>query len=138
VKIPAGILNVTEPLFETEAASVKRVAPSNRYTFLGVVSAETPILCKVTAVTVPAPLKVKLAKLAVAWSSTRVEAAGLFEDNEAVTGPVCEVVPEHGCPVVELNPAVDEQPAGRVVLTPVEQDTPVIGLNPADDVHPAG
>ena len=46
-------------------------------------------------------------------------------------------MPEHKSPVVELNPEVDVQPAGRE-LPPLLQGTPVVGLNPEVDVQPAG
>src|SRR3989344_2079083 len=59
IKSPAGLLKLISPLEETEAASVKRVAPSQRYTFEGVESAETPVLFNLTAVTVPLPMKLK-------------------------------------------------------------------------------
>ena len=65
-KSPETEPKLIDPSVETEAGPAIRIAPSNRYTFKSVSFADTPVRISLTFVTVPLPLKVKSASLAVA------------------------------------------------------------------------
>src|SRR3989344_6139232 len=90
-----------------------------------------------TLVGVEPELIVNFVKFAFAASGT-VPEAGLSDAKATAATPEEVTTPvEHDAPVVGLNPEVDVQPAGSVVL-PLAHDVPVVGLNPEVDVQHAG